>query len=110
MIAASERLVPLLRQDWNELKAVGLEAETLESLVSQLNELKGLSKDPRAKKNETPLPMNEVVRPRKRRRKSRCPSGPARSRSINGADGTRTRALRAASASLSQLSYGPKTA
>jgi hypothetical protein len=53
------------------------------------------------------LPMKEVVLPRKRSRNGRCPSGPARRRSNNGADGTRTRALRAASASLSQLSYGP---
>src|SRR4051794_22740661 len=53
------------------------------------------------------LPTNEVVRPRKRRRKSRRPSGPARRRSINGAEGDRTPDLRHAMAALSQLSYGP---
>ena len=53
------------------------------------------------------LPMNDVVRPRKRKRKSRRPSGPARSRRINGAEGDRTPDLRHAMAALSQLSYGP---
>jgi hypothetical protein len=53
------------------------------------------------------LPTNEVVRPRKRKRNSRWPSGPARTRSNNGAEGDRTPDLCDAIAALSQLSYGP---
>src|SRR5215217_3817749 len=66
--------------------------------------------------------MNEVVRPKNRSRKLRSRSGPSLLRSIeitarysptrqtrfrDGAEGTRTPALLAASQSLSQLSYGP---
>lgn len=61
MIAATERLAMLVRQDLSELKLVGIEADALEIVVTQLNELKALAKDPRSKKNETPLSMNEVA-------------------------------------------------
>jgi hypothetical protein len=61
MIAATERLALLVKQDLAQLKTAGIEADALEVIVTQLNELKALAKDPRSKKNETPLAMNEVA-------------------------------------------------
>jgi hypothetical protein len=61
MIAASERVYPLVQKDFAELKALGFDADTVEALASQISDLKSLSKDPRSKKNDTPLAMNEVA-------------------------------------------------
>jgi hypothetical protein len=61
MIAACDRLLPLVRQDLAELKTVGIEADVLETFSGQVSELKSMARDPRAKKNETPLPMTEVA-------------------------------------------------
>lgn len=61
MLAASERILPLVLADLRELTAVGIEPDAGEALKTQIGELKSLAKDPRSKKNETPLAMNEVA-------------------------------------------------
>lgn len=61
MIAASTRLLPLLRHDAPQLLEVGIPEDTAENLASDLSELKGIFADPRSKKHDTPLQMSELA-------------------------------------------------
>ncbi|MCK6545795.1 hypothetical protein L6R52_08000 [Myxococcota bacterium] len=61
MLAAGARLMPLIRQDAALLAEVGVGTDTATVLDAEISELKNLWGDPRAKKHDTALQMNELA-------------------------------------------------
>lgn len=61
LIAATDRIVPLIRADLVHLEAFGVVEEEVENLEQRLRELKGMMKDKRVAKNDTPLQMDGVM-------------------------------------------------
>jgi hypothetical protein len=60
MLRAGQRLIPIVRRDLKALVEMSLSKEVEQELAFEVSDLAALSRDPRAKKHDTPLPMNEV--------------------------------------------------
>lgn len=61
LIAAADRVLPLIEKDAKRIYAFGLEEEDLTTLQKRIRELKGMWKDKRLQKSDTPLQMEEVT-------------------------------------------------
>ncbi len=61
LIAAAERVVPMIEKDLARLEHFGIDQEELENLQQRLRELKNMLKDKRIAKNDTPLQMDGVM-------------------------------------------------
>jgi hypothetical protein len=60
LLKAGNRFVPLVHRDLKALVEVTISREIEQELAFEISDLTTLWKDPRAKKHDTPLPMNEV--------------------------------------------------
>ncbi len=61
LIAAADRVVPMVRKDLARLEHFGLNEEEVENLEQRLRELKSMLKDKRIAKSDTPLQMDGVM-------------------------------------------------
>lgn len=61
LIAAADRVVPMIRKDLARIAPFGLDEEEVENLEQRLRELKSMQKDKRVAKNDTPLQMDGVM-------------------------------------------------
>jgi hypothetical protein len=61
LLAAAERIVPLVRIDIGSLLRFAIEKDVVETISGLIADLKNLSRDPRAKKHDTPLQMAEIA-------------------------------------------------
>jgi hypothetical protein len=61
LLKAAERIRPHVKRDLKALTAVGIPPSAEAELQTEIDELKSIWSDPRAKKHDTPLQMNEVA-------------------------------------------------
>ncbi len=60
LLKAGNRVVPLVHRDLKALVELSISRDIEQELAFEISDLASLWKDPRAKKHDTPLPMNEV--------------------------------------------------